>query len=95
MKEVKLFHLFDKKYEQIVTAIEKSTRKNILRQSITVYNGIGRYAILSADNEINSILNKYGCMELTPDHMMIKAIAKEPDVFDFCYGNENLVSALV
>lgn len=94
MKKIRLFHFFEQKYEHIIREIEKSKRRNILLNSVTVYAGIGRYAVLSVDEEINRILSKAGCHELSHESMMLNAIAQEPDVFRFCYGNKDLVQHL-
>jgi hypothetical protein len=92
MKSIRLFHFFETKYEHIIREIEKSNRKNILQQSVTVFSGIGRYAILSFDAEVDGILSKAGCHELSRENTMLNAIVQEPDVFQFCYGNKELLS---
>jgi hypothetical protein len=94
MKNIRLFHLLEPNYEQIVTEIENSKRRNILQESVTVYEGAGRYAILSSDDEIDFILSKAGCKELSKERLMVNAIATEPEVFHFHYGNKNLAEML-
>ena len=94
MKNIRLFHFFEQKYTRVIREIERSKRKNILQQSVSVYAGIGRYAILSGDEEMNRILNQAGCHELSQESMMLNAIAEEPDVFRFCYGNKELLRHL-
>ena len=91
---LKLFHLFDQNFEQIKTDIERSGRKTVLQQSISVYEGAGRFAILSNDDELDGILNKAGCKELSRESLMVRAIAREPEVFQFNYGNINLAELL-
>lgn len=94
MTSIRLFHFFEPKYDRIIHEIEKSNRKSILQQSVTVFFGIGRYAILSSDAELDGILSKAGCHELSRETTMLKAIAQDPDVFKFCYGNKHLLSHL-
>lgn len=94
MKNIRLFHFFEQKYEHIIREIEKSKRKNVLQQSVTVYSGIGRYAIFSGDAEMDRILSQAGCHELSGETTMLNAIAKEPEVFRFCYGNQDLALSL-
>jgi lysine/ornithine N-monooxygenase len=90
MKKIKLFHFYGPKYGHVIAEIEKSKRRNILQNAVSVYSGIGRYAALSADDEIHKILRKAGCHELSQEHTMLKAIAGDPEVFQFCYGNKDL-----
>lgn len=89
-----MYHFFEQKYAYIIREIEKSKRRNALQQSVMVYAGIGRYAILSGDAEVDTILNKAGCHELSQESTMLDAIINEPDVFRFCYGNQHLVMHL-
>ena len=65
MKKIKLFHFFEQKYDHIIAEIEKSKRRLILQNAVTVYAGIGRFAALSADDEIHTILRNAGCHELS------------------------------
>ena len=90
MKKIRLFHFFEPKYQHIIREIERSRRRHIIQQSVSVYTGIGRYAIVSGDDEVNRILRKAGCHELSQDGTMLAAIANEPEVFRFCYGNRAL-----
>lgn len=91
MKKIRLFHFFENKYQHIIREIERSKRRHIIQQAVSVYAGIGRYAIVSSDEEVNRILKKVGCHELSQDGTMLNAIAQEPDVFRFCYGNQELM----
>ena len=91
MKKIKLFHFFGPKYHRIIGEIEKSKRSAVLQNAVTVYSGIGRYAALSADDEVHKILRKAGCHELSQEHVMLNAIVSDPDVFQYCYGNKDLV----
>lgn len=94
MKSIRLFHFFEQKYEHIIREIERSKRKKVLQQSVTVFAGIGRYAVLSSDEEVDRILSKAGCHELSREATMVKAIAQDPDVFQFIYGNKELATHL-
>lgn len=94
MKPIRLYHFFEPKYNQIIREIERSKRKKVLQQSVTVFSGIGRYAIVSSDAEVDTILSKVGCHELSREMGMLKAIAQDPDVFQFCYGNKDLLTRL-
>ncbi len=94
MKSIRLFHLLEPTCDQIVAEIENSRRKNVLQQSLTVYEGAGRFAILSGDEELDRILSKAGCKELSREKLMVKAIVREPEVFQFHYGNRHLAEML-
>ena len=94
MKKIRLFHFFGPKYRHVIGEIEKSKRRTALQNAVTVYAGIGRYAALSADEEIHKILRKAGCHELSQERTMLHAIVSDPDVFKFCYGNKDLVRHL-
>ncbi len=94
MKKIKLFHFFGPKYNHIIGEIEKSKRRQALQNAVTVYSGIGRFAALSADDEIHKILRKAGCHELSQEHSMLNAIAHDPEVFQYIYGNKDLARHL-
>jgi len=91
MKKIKLFHFYGPKYHRVIGEIERSKRSAILQNAVAVYSGIGRYAALSADDEIHKIMRKAGCHELSQEQVMLHAIASDPDVFEYCYGNKDLM----
>lgn len=81
-------------YLHIVSLMQQKLHQPSLEQFVAIYAGASGFTVLSADLEINNLLIKNNGIELLQNSLLYYALSKEPQSFQFYFGNQKLIQLL-